>query len=60
MKFEISGKLMKESFGLRAKTYRYLINDGSEDEKAKCTKKCFIKRKLIFQNYKNCWKQLIK
>ena len=38
MKFEISGKLMKESFGLRAKTYRYLINDSSEDEKAKCTK----------------------
>ena len=28
------------------------IND--EDEKAKNTKKCVIKRKLKFQDYKNC------
>ena len=27
--------------------------DGSEDEKAKDTKKCVIKGKLKFENYKN-------
>ena len=31
-----------------------LIDDGSEDEKAKDSKNCFIKRKLKFENYKNC------
>ena len=36
------------------KTYRYLIDDGSEDEKAKGTNKNVIKRKLRFENYKNC------
>ena len=40
--------------GLRPKTYSYLIDDGSEDKKAKGTKKCVIKRKLKFENYKNC------
>ena len=40
--------------GLRAKTYSYLIDDGSEDKKAKATKKCDIKRKRKFENYKNC------
>ena len=39
---------------LRGKTYRYSINDGNEDKKAKDTKKCVIKRKLKFENYKNC------
>ena len=40
--------------GLRAKAYSHLIDDGSEDKKAKDTKKCVIKRKFKFQNYKNC------
>ena len=31
-----------------------LIDDGSEDKKAKGTKKCIIKKKLKFKNYKNC------
>ena len=30
---------MTEFVGLRAKTYSYLIDDGSEDKKAKSTKK---------------------
>ena len=29
---------------LRAKNYRYLIDDGSEDKKAKGTKKCHKKK----------------
>ena len=41
---------MKEFFGLRAKH----IDNNDEDEKAKNTKECVIKRKLKFQDYKNC------
>ena len=54
MKGEIGGKIMIKFVGLRAKTYSYLIDDGSEDKKAKGTKKCVIKRKLKFENYKTC------
>ena len=39
---------------LRAKTYSDLIDDGSEDKKAKGTKECVIKRKLKFESYNNC------
>ena len=45
---------MTKFVGLRAKTYSYLIDDGSEDKKAKGTKKCVIKRKLKLENYKSC------
>ena len=54
MKDELHGKIMTKFVGLRAKTYSYLIDDGSEDKKAKGPKKCVIKRKLKFENYKNC------
>ena len=30
------------------------MEDDSEYKKAKGTKKCVIKRKLMFENYKNC------
>ena len=53
MKDELGGEIMTKFFGLRAKTYSYLIDDGSEDKKAKNTKKCVIKRILKFENYKN-------
>ena len=46
--------MMTKFVGLRAKTHSYLIDDGSEDQKAKDTKKCVMKRKLKFENYKNC------
>ena len=45
---------MKKFVGLRAQTYSYLIDDGSEDKKAKGKKRCVIKRKLKFQDYRNC------
>ena len=32
----------------------YLTDDGSEDKQAKDRKMCAIKRKLKFENYKNC------
>ena len=54
MKDELGRKIMAKFPGQRSKTYIYLIDDGSEDKKAKCTKKCIIKRKLKFENYKNC------
>ena len=31
-----------------------LIHDVSEDKKAKDAKKCVIRRKSTFENYKNC------
>ena len=45
---------MTKFVGLKSKTYSYLIDDGSEDKKAKDTKMCVIKRKLKFENHKNC------
>ena len=49
---------MTKFLGLRTKTYGYLIDDGSKDKKAKGTEKRVIKRKLKFENYKNCFTQL--
>ena len=51
MKDELGGKIMKEFLGLRTKTYNYLIDDDSENKKAKDTKRCVKKRKLKFENY---------
>ena len=45
---------MKEFVGLKAKTYAYLMDDDTENKKAKGTKKCIIKRELIFRNYEDC------
>ena len=54
MKDELGGKTITKFVGLRVKRYSYLIDLGSEDKKAKGTKKCVIKRKLKFENSKNC------
>ena len=54
MKDELGGKITIKFAKLRAKTYNYFIDDVSEDKKAKGTKKSVIKRKLKFENYKNC------
>ena len=40
---------------LRPKTWEYLTDDGSEHKKAKGTKKCVIKCRLMFENYKDCF-----
>ena len=52
-KDELGGKIMKEFCALRAKTYAYLMDDDSEKKKAKGTKKCIIKRKIKFEDYKD-------
>ena len=49
MKDELGGRIMK---GLRAKTYSYSKDNNDEDKKRKGTKKCVVKRKLKFQDYK--------
>ena len=46
MEDELGEKIMIKFVELRAKTYNYLTDDGSEDKKVKCTKWCVIKRKL--------------
>ena len=45
---------MKEFVALRAKTYAYLTDDDGEEKKSKGTKKCVIKRELMFKNHKDC------
>ena len=45
---------MKEFGALRAKTYSYLMDDDSEVKKSKGTKKCVIKRGIMFENYTDC------
>ena len=52
MKNELSEKIMIKFAGLRARTYSYLIDDSSEDKKAKGAKKCVIKRKRKFETIK--------
>ena len=53
-KDELGANIMKEFVAPRAKTYAYLMHDDSEHKKAKGTKKCVIKRKFMFKNYKDC------
>ena len=59
LKDELGGKIMTEFCGLRAKVYALLIDGFSNEdyekneiayEKAKGTKKCIVKREIIFKN----------
>ena len=54
MKDELGVKIMKEFIALRTKTYSYLTGNKDEDKTAKGTKKCVMKRKLKFEDYKYC------
>ena len=51
-KDELGGNIMKEFCALRAKTYAYLMKDDNETKKAKGVKRCVIKRRLMFEYYK--------
>ena len=53
-KDKLGGKIMKEFVGLRQKTRTYLMDADSEHKKGKGTKKCVIKRGLMFKNYADC------
>ena len=37
----------------RAKTYAYLLDDDNEIKKAKGVKRCVIKHRLMFENYRD-------
>ena len=60
----LGGKIITEFSGIRPKTYVYFRDnydhvDDKDDyvrknKKAKGTKNCVIKRRLIFENYKDC------
>ena len=59
-KVEIGGKTKAKSCALRAKTHSFLIDGYTDDDyeknkiinkKAKGTKKCVIKREILFNNY---------
>ena len=54
MNDKLGGKIIKEFFGLTAKTCRYIKDNNIEVEKAKSTKKWVTPRKLKFQDFKNC------
>ena len=51
---ELRGKIMAEFVALRPKTYSYVTDDCKEYKKAKGTKKCVIKQRLKFNDYKDC------
>ena len=53
-KDELGGKIMEEFVALRPKTYAYVMDDDSEKNIAKGTKKCVIKRILKFNDCKKC------
>ena len=53
-KDELGGKVITEVIALRPKAYAYLDDYGNDHKKAKGTKKCVIKQKLMFQNFKDC------
>ena len=53
-KDELGGKIIIEFVALRPKAYSYLDDDGNEHKKSKGTKRCVIKQKTMFQNFKNC------
>ena len=59
-KDEIGGKIMTKFVALRAKAYSFLIDEYTDDDyeknkiinkKAKGTKKCVIKREILFNNH---------
>ena len=50
----MGGKIITEFVALKPKANAYLYDDGNDHKEAKGTKKCVIKQKLMFQNFKNC------
>ena len=51
---KLGRKIMIEFAALRPKIYSYLMDDGNSNKKAKGTKKCVMKQRLKFNDYKNC------
>ena len=58
MKDELGGNIMKYFATLKPKIYKYLTDDSCVDKAAKDTKKCVIKRKIKFKEYRSSWRKL--
>ena len=56
MKDGLGGKIIAKFVSLSSKAYSYLKDINDEGKKEKGSKKCVVKRKLKFQDYKNCLK----
>ena len=56
MKEKLDRNIKTKFVRLTEKAYSYLIEDGSEDKKAKRHKKVCHKKKIKFENYKYCFK----
>ena len=52
-KDELGAKIMKELCAPSSKTYSFLMDEDSEKKKAKGTKKCIIKHRIKFEDYKD-------
>ena len=52
MEDQLGAKILIEFMNLDQKKDSYLMDDGREDKKAKGTKKCVIKRRLKFEDWK--------
>ena len=53
MKDELGGEIITEFVTLRPKMYAYKTG-GSESKKCKGIKKCVVKKRISFEDYKNC------
>ena len=51
---ELAGKIIIEVVVIKPKTYAYLTDNGGEHRKTKGTRKCVIKRQIMFENYTDC------
>ena len=58
MNVELGGKILKEFSGLKAKTYSYIIYDGSEDKKQKVQKSVSWKERLTLKSMKTVQNKL--
>ena len=65
---ELSGKIMTKFVALRAKTYSFLNEEYTDkdyeknrivNKKAKGTKKCIVKREILFNNYLDSFKNKV-
>ena len=52
-KDESGGKIITEFVALRAKTYAYLMEDGSEHKKCNGTERRVMEQEIMFKNYKD-------
>ena len=53
MKDELGGEIMEEFVTLRPKMYSYRTSEN-ESKKCKGIKKCFFRKTITFEDYKNC------